>query len=287
MGLSLVTPSENQISASEVKKTEEKDEMQVLARRLKSAPIPVILMRLCPFVPVQKLTKTSRVFKEFKQNGIITHTNAYGTITTDKPLYFKHYKVFLDLLMYGEVFVDKHNRVAISFTIYDIAKKSLIFKDYKNKGGNVYKYIEDIIDELYSTSIIIVENGKEKIKFHIIESDIEKEGKYRTIYFSNEFTQMLKEQILYNPPLFLQNIYIAYITLFLLTHSQPYSIKLKNLIKILGFSQTKDTEKGIRKALNEQKDFLKTLGIEFTKDTIKYTPQTNIDIRFNYPPKVN
>ncbi len=289
MGLSLVASSrsENQISAAETKKEVGKNELQTLVHRLKSAPIPVILVRLCPFAPVQKLTKTSRVFKEFEQNGSITHTNAYGTITTDRPLYFKHYKVFLDLLTHGKIFIDKHNRIAISFTIYDIAKKSLTFKDYKNKGGTEYNYIENIIDELYRTSIVIVENSKKRRKFHIIESDIEEDDKYRTIYLSNEFTDMLKEQILYNPTLFLQDMYIAYITLFLLTHSQPYSIKIKNLIKILGFSQTKDTEKGIRKALREYQDFLKNLGIDFTKDSIKYIPNSEIDVKFNYPPKLN
>lgn len=249
---------QNSEKAAPVKTEKEKNE--ILLKRLKSAPIPLILVRLCPFYPIEKLTQKAKIKQDFEKQGYWEHENAHGrVVVSEKELIFKHYKVLLTLLKHGRLFIDKYNRISVMFTIYDIAKKAF---SEESLGGKLYSFIKETIDDLYKASIEIVRNEKVTDKFHIISREIETAHGHFVIHFSNEFTELLEQEILYSPPLHFDNMHVAYISMYMLTHSKEFTISFENLIEVLGFPKSKRSTARVKKSLRENTDILEKMGIE-------------------------
>ena len=172
------------------------------------------------------------------------------------------------------------------FTIYDIAKKAF---SEESLGGKLYSFIKETIDDLYKASIEIVRNGRVTDKFHIISREIETAQGHFVVHFSNEFTELLEQEILYSPPLHFDNMHVAYISMYMLTHSKEFVISFENLIETLGFPKSKRSIARVKKSLKENIDILEKMGIEILDNyMLKYNPsKRKFNLFFNYPPAVN
>ncbi len=146
-------------------------------KKLCSSMYPLQLMRTCPFLPINKVSFTSKLYKEFTKNkNVLIRNTDYGTIETRNRLLTQRHKMLLDLIMASCLEVgrdarfakdkDDHATASISFSLYKIAKR-LGLKWGRTTRNHLIESLKEIADTFM---IVKTKDNKEGISFHIIDS---------------------------------------------------------------------------------------------------------------------
>ena len=191
----------NSSTSDAPEKPQESTDPAAPLKKLCSSMYPLQLLRTCPFLPINKVSSKSKIYKEFVKNkNILIRDTEYGTIETRNRLLTQRHKMLLDLVMASCSEVgrnarfakdkDKHPTASINFSLYGIAKRLGM-----RWGGRARNKLIESLKEIADTFVIVsTKDNKEGISFHIIDSigwnkdnscRIILSGAYKNYFYSN------------------------------------------------------------------------------------------------------
>ena len=253
-------------------------------------------LRISPFLPVAKINKNSKLYKNFvANNNILERETSWGKIQIRNRLLTQYHQDIINGIMalkHKKIFFLKNGNIAIFFSLYQLSKqmnlkwgkltkkhlietileiRDLVITRWNNQGDllGTYNIIEDA---KYSNKVdmfgIIL--SKKYIDFFIKEI---------TISFPETHKKM-REKIRGKG----EGLIKAIINFFI-TQQVEQKIELLKLLKTINYpTETEYQLKNARKIINKNIPLLKEFGIEYDKKTkiFTYAEQLN-DIKFLPP----
>ena len=245
----------------------------------------ILELRVSPFLPVAKINKHSKLYKEFiKNNNTFERKTAWGKIQIRNRLLTQHHLDVFNALMsleHKEIFILKNNDVAVFFNLHQLAKKMGIAWGKKTKENLIESFLEirDVViarwdnnNNLIGTYNIIkdAKYSQKLEKFGVIISKqyIDFFNAQITINFSDIYKKMREKVKGRGEGL------IKAIINFFITQKTKQRITLLQLLNTIAYPTT--TERQIREAkkiLNANVELLKQFNISYNKNTqiLEYT----------------
>jgi len=279
------------------------DNVFCVIKKINDSSLPVSMLRTCPFLPINKISKTSVVYQNFiKNKNVLNRKTDYGIIETRNRILTQRHKAIFDIIMSFHSLSENndkktcdHNqngRFAITFTIYAIAKKLGL-----QWGKTTRESVVNALKEITDTGIIIRSKDDHKgVSFHIIETITWNESGVCRIILSNEYVNYFYTNLAVNYDKRLDEILmikgkgsalIHSIVDFFITHKIGESdnkimrIGFMKLMSIIGYPT--DSERMQRSALSyisSYKNDLKRFSITYIRENRTFEYRGTDDIKF-------
>jgi len=246
-------------------------------------------MRVSPFLPIEKVSHNSKIYKDFiKNKNIIRRNTSWGIIEIRGRaiLTQKHLELFSYIMAHKEEAKElKSGRVVIYFSLHNIAKKL-----EHEWGRTTQRHLEGLLKEIRDTTI-----GREDSKGNKDDYNILHKVGYSTkeemwgIVLSDEYSHLFKHKLTIGYKDHLDEIrhikgkgagLIKSVIHFFITHdnTKQHRFTLLQVLNTIGYPTE---ERQVRYAvtyLNNYKDNLENFNIYFyPKDRIlEYTGKNNI-----------
>ena len=206
------------------KSVKQKKEAPNMLDKFLQTTSPVSLMRLSPFMPIDKVSKNSKIYKDFLKNkGKVHRETVYGEVGTEKVkittevdsvILTMQHKALLDIIAASsdkdntEIYkvlnsqnVEVGKEILITISLYEISKKLGIEWGSKTKD-NIIKMLSEIAGTVIT---IKIKSGKTThgVMFQIIsnlkwkDSDDHRHDKIQ-IHFSSEYSAYLQKNMALN-----------------------------------------------------------------------------------------
>ena len=175
----------------------ESEIIEKVAKHVKTTNVPFIFARSLIFLPFDRLSDNNPVYRQFRENKNVLdlETAWYKLQIRNRLLTMKHLRALLAAIMVANnVVVLKTNEIAIKFSIYQVAKKMGIIKNWRQYGKKVRSHVIDIFNEIADMRFVIKDKKEEKQgSFRIIDEPFV-EGDTYAIKFTKTFTKLLADE---------------------------------------------------------------------------------------------
>ena len=265
-------------------------------KKIKQSTQTLTDLRISPFLPIAKLKKNSKLYKNFvANNNILERKTSWGKIQIRNSLLTQHHNDVLSGIMALEnkkVLFLKTGEVAIFFSLYQLSKqmelkwgkltkknlidtileiRDLVITRWDNKENLIgtYNIIKNAkySDEIDSFGIILT---KEYVNFFY---------KTITVSFNQTYKKMRKKVKGKGEGL------IKAIINFFITQKENQKIELYKLLNTIGYpTETEYQLKNAKQILNKNIELLKEFGIDYDKKNKVFTYVEKLsDIKFIPP----
>jgi len=256
-------------------------------------------LRISPFLPVIKLNKNSKLYKDFvANNNILERETRWGKIQLRNRLLTQYHQDVLNGIMLlddKKMFCLQNGDIVVFFSLYKLSKKMNIAWSSRNKKNLIDTILEvrDLVITRWSP------NGDLIGTYNII-----KDARYSRkldmfgVIFSKEYIDFFTKEITINFPDTYKKTrklikgkgegLIKAIINFFITHQENQRIALLKLLKTIGYPTTERQIRNAKEIINKRTDLLKEFNIEYNKKTkiFTYFKQLN-DVKFLPPLKKN
>ncbi len=280
------------------KNKKQKDIQKTEIEKFEQSSFPMLLLRLCPFAPIDKISKKSELYKSFVANkNILKKETPYGFIEIRNRLLTQHHKAILDAIIdlylsVRNVTVSQYGTITIEFSAYEITKRLNL-----KWGGTTKENIINALLEIKDTGITIrSKDNNTGTSFQII-SVVHWEGNDCWIKFSGEYTTYLCANLTINYKSRLDEILqikgegsalIKSIVNFFITqkiditnNNSIMRIGFDKLMAIIGYPIEKDRmQRSAIGYINKYKEKLSKFGINYFKKEKIFTYRGTNGIKF-------
>jgi len=255
-------------------------------------------LRISPFLPIAKLNKNSKLYKDFvANNNILERKTNWGKIQIRNRLLTQYHNDILNGIMAldnKKIFFLNNGDVAIFFSLYQLSKQMGIQWGQRNKLNLIESLLEirDLVitrwnhkGDLLGTYNIIKEakysNKMDMFGIILSQEYVNFFFKTITISFHQTYQKMRKKIKGKGEGL------IKAIINFFITQQENQKIELLKLLQTIGYpTETRYQIKNAKQILNKNTELLKEFGINYDKKTQIFTyTEKPIDIKFIPPIK--
>jgi len=253
-------------------------------------------LRISPFLPIAKINKNSKLYKNFvANNNILERKTSWGKIQIRNRLLTQYHSDVLSGIMAlknKKMFFLENRDVAIFFSIYQLSKQMHLEWGERNKTNLIETILEirDLVITRWNNqgdllgTYNIIKDAKYSNKLDMFGIILSKEYinffvKEITISFPETHKKM-REKVKGRG----EGLIKATINFFI-TQQTNQKIELIKLLETIGYPINTDRQiRNAKEILNSNINLLKEFGIEYDKKTkiFTYTEQLN-DIKFLPP----
>ena len=254
-------------------------------RKVESSMHIIDDLRISPFLPIDKVTSLSKIWKDFKENNNrLTRKTSWGEIEIRNRILTQHHLEVFSVLMVCKRSIKekKDGKIIIYFSLREIAG---ILYSSKTWGKQTSQHLEEKLQEIADTRIIRKYKNGDSTSYSIIEKiAYSKKEDMWGIILSDEYSKLFKENITINFAKRIDDILkikgegsglIKAIIHHFITHQNTNSdrdsdkkIKVQriSLIQLLETVGANTSDRQIRSAisaLNKNKEILESFSITF------------------------
>ena len=273
------------------------DELLIKKEKIEQSMQTLHDLRISPFLPVAKINKNSKLYKDFiANNNILERETSWGKIQIRNRLLTQYHMDILSGIMAikdKNIFLLKNEDVSVFFSLYQLAKQMKL-----EWGKLTKKNLIDGILEIADLKIARWNNRGDLIGDYNIINNAQYSNKLDMfgIVFTKEYINFFVNQITIDFPETYKKIreikgrgegLIKAIINFFITQNKNQRIELIKLLNTINYPT--NTERQIRNAreiLNKNIETLKKFNITYDKKTKIFTYTEKLqDIKFLPPIK--
>jgi len=253
-------------------------------------------LRISPFLPVAKINKNSKLYKNFvANNNILERETSWGKIQIRNRLLTQYHQDIINGIMalkQKKIFFLKNGNITIFFSLYQLSRQMNL-----KWGKLTKKHLIETILEIRDLVITRWNNQGDLLGTYNIIEDAKYSNKIDMfgIILSRKYIDFFIKEITISFPETHKKMrekikgkgegLIKAIINFFITQQVEQKIELLKLLKTINYpTETEYQLKNARKIINKNIPLLKEFGIEYDKKTkiFTYTEQLN-DIKFLPP----